>query len=106
MTKSGITQRIWLFMLEHGGRWTTAEMAEQMGGDASYMDKILWSMHDVGSITKYRSGQRKNGVAFGVSPKNSIPQGMSLQNVFKALGIRKEIDSGAIAANDSKRRAA
>lgn len=104
--KSGVTQRLWLFMLEQGGRWTVAELAEQMGQGATYMDRILWSMHDVGSVTKYRSGARKNGVAFGVSPRNSMPHGLKLQQVAQALGVRLAIDSTAPAANDGRRRVA
>lgn len=105
--QTGITQRIWLFMLENGGRWTVAELAEQMGGVAcAYMDRIVWSMHDCGSVTKYRSGQRKNGTAFGVSPRNRIPQGLSLADVMRAAGVRRAIDAAAPAANDARRKAA
>lgn len=102
--KTGITQRVWAFMLENGGRWTVAELAEQMKENATYMDRIVWSMHDVGTVCKYRSGQRKNGVAFGVGPRNRIPQGIRLQDVTAALGIRTQIDQPTRAANESNRR--
>lgn len=103
--KTGITQRVWLFLLEHGGHWTVAELAEQMGCDAPYMDKILWSMHDVGSVSKVRSRQRKNGSAFGVSLKNRIPQRMLLAAVVNAMTVRQAIDATEPAANDSKAQA-
>lgn len=93
----GITRRLWLFLLEHGGHWTTAELAEQIGANNAYVDRILWSMHDVGSVSKYRSRQRKNGVAFGVSAKNRIPQGLTLDDVTKATGVRS-----VIAVNDAR----
>lgn len=102
---SGITQRVWLFLLEHGGRWTVAELAEQTGNGTAYMDRILWSMHDVGSVSKYRSSQRKNGTAFGVSQKNRIPQGITLQQVTKAMVVRATIDSATQAANDGRAQA-
>jgi predicted transcriptional regulator len=87
----GITRRLWLFMLEHGGHWTTAELAEQLGEDNTYIDRILWSMHDHGSLSKYRSSQRKNGSAFGVTAKNRIPQGLTLADVTKATQVREAI---------------
>lgn len=101
---SGITQRVWLFLLETGGHWTVAELAEQMGGSTGYMDRILWSMHKVGSVSKYRSGQRKNGTAFGVSHRNRIPQWITLAQVAKAMGVRATIDAAVQAANDSRAR--
>lgn len=104
--KSGITQRVWVFMLEHGGHWTVAELAEQMGSGASYMDRILWSMVEVGTVTKRRSGQRKNGVAFCVTPANRMPQGLTLRSVCNAMGIRSQIEGTKPAANDSLRSAA
>jgi predicted transcriptional regulator len=103
--KSGITQRVWLFLLEHGGHWTTAELAEQMGSDAGYMDRIIWSMHAGGTVSKYRSGQRKNGTAFGVTQANRIPHGLSLRQVTQAQAVRAEIESKP-AANDAKTREA
>lgn len=101
---SGITQQIWLFLLEHGGHWTVSELAEQLGGSHEYMDRILWSMHKGGRISKYRSGQRKNGSAFGVSQKNRIPQWITLQQVASAMAVRAAIEAPAHAANDSRAR--
>ena len=106
MKQPGITQRVWLFMLENGGHWTTAELAEQTGDNASHLDRILWSMHRVGSVTKYRNCQRKNGTAFGVSQRNRIPHGLALQEVLGAAGIRQVIDRPANASNDARRSAA
>jgi hypothetical protein len=103
MTKNGITQRIWLFLLEHGGHWTVAELAEQMGSSTPYMDRILWSMSDTGSVSKYRSRQRKNGSAFGVSPGNKVPQGITLREITKAQSARSVIDADVVAANDTRR---
>jgi predicted transcriptional regulator len=96
----GITRRLWLFMLEHGGHWTTAELAEQLGESPAYMDKIVWSMHDCASISKYRSSQRKNGVAFGVTARNRIPHGLTLADVTKAQQVRS-----VIASNEERRAA-
>jgi predicted transcriptional regulator len=89
----GITRRLWLFLLEHGGHWTTAELAEQLGASNTYIDRILWSMHDCGSVSKYRSGQRKNGVAFGVTPRNRIPHGLTLADVTAATQVRSVMDA-------------
>jgi hypothetical protein len=105
MAKSGITQRVWLFLLEHGGHWTVAELAEQMGEGAQYMDRILWSMHDHGTLGKYRSGQRKNGSAFGVKASNKVPQGITLSQIASAQAARVVIEHPP-AANDSRRKAA
>jgi hypothetical protein len=104
--KTGVTRRLWLFMLEHGGRWSVSELAEQMNHETAYIDRILWSMHDVGSVSKGRSGQRKNGIAFWVTPKNRLPQSLTLGEVQRALGVRIAIERNEAAANDSKRKAA
>lgn len=103
--KSGITSKLWLFMLEHGGRWTTAELAEQHGYTAPQVDKLLWSMEGVGSVTRYRNSERKNGVAFGVTTNNRIPQRMRLSDVLTAAGVRRVIENRP-ASNDNDRRAA
>jgi hypothetical protein len=99
MTQKGITQRVWLFLLEHGGHWTAAELAENTGASTAHMDRIIWSMCDVGSVTKRRSGYRKNGIAFGVNAACRIPQGITLRDIAKAQEARQIIEAPRDAAN-------
>lgn len=102
---AGITKRAWLFMLEHGGRWTVAELAEQFGCSTAHMDKIVWSMCKGARVTRYRSGQRKNGSAFGVSLRNVMPQGLRLADVVRATAVRVVIEPPVPAsANDGRAR--
>lgn len=103
--KTGITIKLWLFMLEHGGRWTVAELSEQFKHSTDHIQRILWSMDGVGSVTRYRGTERKNGAAFGVTMKNRIPQRMVLADVVAAAGVRRVIENHP-ASNDSGRRTA
>lgn len=100
--KRGLTKWLWLFMLEHGGRWTINDLTDQCGHNGKYVERIVWSMVKVGSVTKARSGERKNGVAFGVSAKGRIPQGVTLAEVLKATSVREVMQ--AEASNDAQRR--
>jgi hypothetical protein len=96
MSKSpSLTSRLWLFMLEHGGRWTVSELAEEVGETPERIDRVLWFMHTVGSVNKARSGQRKNGVAFGVTPRNRIPNGVTVAAVIGATQVRDQIERRA-----------
>lgn len=91
--QTGASHKLWLFMLEHGGRWTATELAEQIGTEAPHADDLVRSMARTGAVTRYRSGQRKNGASFGVSPSNRVPLNLKVGQLVKALGVRATIDS-------------
>jgi len=93
-SQTGASHKLWLFMLEHGGRWTAAELAEQIGSEAPYADDLVRSMARTGAVTRYRSSTgRKNGAAFGVSPANRVPLNLKVGQLVEALGVRTAIDS-------------
>jgi hypothetical protein len=102
----GITRTLWQFLLEHGGHWTSSELAEQFGKDSGNVDRLMRSMQRFGRVTAYRSAHRKNGTAYGVTTRNRMPQCMTVEQVLSAVGVRNVIDGKGTAANDAKRTAA
>lgn len=85
---NGITLEMWLHMLEQGGRWTVAELAEKFKLPRPEADRYTYFMVRSGCATRFRRTDRKNGVAFGVTNENDIPRGLKLQDLLRATGIR------------------
>lgn len=81
-----VTSTMWRHMLVQGGRWTAAELAPFTGCDRDKTDKLLKSMARGGLVATYRSGQRKNGRAYGVHLDCKIPQGITLEELIAACG--------------------
>jgi DNA-binding MarR family transcriptional regulator len=84
----GSTRKAWLLMLEQGGRWTVGELAQKLGLDRDWADRMTYFMVQNNIATKYRSPYRKNGVCYGVTKDNAVPRGLKLQDVLTATGIR------------------
>lgn len=87
MTKDDQTQtkRLWLRMLEWGGRWSAAEIAKLIGVPAENADKLLRSLVDRGYLKTYPRSDRKNGVAFGIDASCKIPRGLTVRDVLKVM---------------------
>lgn len=77
------TSRLWLRMLEWGGRWTANEIAKLLGVPAENADKLLRSLVDRGYVKTYPRTGRKNGVAFGIDQTCKIPRGLTVRDVLK-----------------------
>lgn len=84
----GCTRKVWLHMLEQGGRWTSTELAKELSMEAKVVDRLIYHMLRAKSLTRYPHPRRKNGVAFGVVSGNTVPRSVNLQDVLTATGIR------------------
>lgn len=84
----GLSRRMWLLMLEQGGRWTAAELAAKCGVQVKKAESMAAFMVRSRTAKKVRSGQRKNGVAYMVTEGCEVPRGMNLGALLQATGIR------------------
>lgn len=84
----GLSRRMWLLMLEQGGRWTAAELAEKCGVPVKKAESLAAFMVRSRTAKKVRSGKRKNGVAYMVTEGCEVPRGMNLGALLQATGMR------------------
>lgn len=84
----GLSRRMWLLMLEQGGRWTTTELAEKLDVHPDKAGSIAYFMVRSGTARKVRSGKRKNGAAFIVTNECMVPRDMKLGDLLASAGIR------------------
>lgn len=85
MSADTMTAAMWVHMLEHGGRWTAAEMTAISKCDRYATDKLLASMQTKGIARVYSAPHRRNGRAYGVDATCKIPRGMTLQELMAAM---------------------
>jgi DNA-binding HxlR family transcriptional regulator len=82
----GTSRAIWLYVLENGGLWTASELHRCIvphDYKPAYLDNLLRTMADTGVVTRAPSPDRKNGVAYGVTKANRIPQGVTVEEVLR-----------------------
>lgn len=86
-TADSTTAVLWLHMLSHGGRWTSAELAVVVGWGRDRTNGLLADMAVKGFCLIYRSGQRKNGRAYGVGMTCKVPRGVRIDQVMEAARV-------------------
>lgn len=84
----GLSRRMWLLMLEQGGRWTCTEIAHKLAIPVEKAGSLVYFMLRSGTVKRVRSGKRKNGVAFVVNSDCMTPREMRLGDLLDATGIR------------------
>lgn len=79
---SDLTRAIWLWLLQHGGRYTAAEIAHGLGKDTDPVFAQLTAMCTRGLVAKFppesSDGRR---LRYGVTGLCGIPQGMRVAEV-------------------------
>jgi hypothetical protein len=76
------TAAMWRHMLKHGGRWTAAELMPVSQRTRDNTDNLLASMVRAGLVVGHRSGERKNGRAYGVLAGCKVPRGITVEEVL------------------------
>jgi hypothetical protein len=83
----GITRKFWLHMLHSGGHWSARELRDLLcphDYDAHAAEQLLRNLLQSGAVKRFRSAERKNGVAYGVTRDCVIPAGVNLKDVLSA----------------------
>jgi predicted Rossmann-fold nucleotide-binding protein len=87
--RAGTTKRLWLWLLLEGGYSSVTEIAEALGMERKPLDKTVIGLCDRGYLEKVaQSARAKNAVAFGVTPRCKVPQGVMLQELVLAGAVR------------------
>lgn len=83
-----MSRRMWLVMLEQGGRWTSRELADKFGLTPEKAESLTGFMVRSKIVKKVRSGKRKNGIAFAVTEGVMIPRDLMLSDLLRATDLR------------------
>lgn len=82
----GLRARAWLHMLSEGGRWSTRELAMDLGASVHLMQNELLKMYDAGSVARHQKGTGEERViTYSVADACRFPMGLTLADVRKAL---------------------
>lgn len=80
--QSGLSRRLWLLLLQEGGRWNTADMADALGDDVTLVCGTARSLVDAQMLRRYGREKSASGrVEYGITHDCRIPIGISIADV-------------------------
>lgn len=98
MTADTITATMWLHLLQTRDPLTAASLGMVAGCTRKRAETILAKMQARGAVRSYRDPSRRNGRAWVVDVACTLPHGVTLQQVFEAVGPAGLI--GPVSAED------
>jgi hypothetical protein len=80
-TTSDLTRAIWLWLLQNGGRWTAAEVAEALRKESMPVFDALANMSRRRLVQDYEPVEGERRKRYGVTGTCCVPQGMCVAEV-------------------------
>ena len=80
MTTSDLTKSIWLWLLQEGGKWTAAGVAEALGKSVDEVFEVI-SRLEVRGMVKKGKAENHRRLVYWVDGTCAIPQGMAVAEV-------------------------
>lgn len=82
MRVTGMSKRLWLFLLEQGGRWNMSELTDALNEDKSTVSGTARSLVEAQMLRRYGREESASGrVEYGLTACCRIPREISLADL-------------------------